>query len=42
MPFAELVELSKHYNEDGKMPGDAPKEGTVFEVQEQMELRHFW
>jgi len=36
MTFAELLELSKHYNEDGKMPEDAPKEVTVFEVQEQI------
>jgi len=36
MTFAELVELSKRYNEDSKMPEDAPKEVTVFDVQEQI------
>jgi hypothetical protein len=36
MTFAELVELSERYNEGGKMPEDAPKEVTVFDVQEQI------
>ena len=36
MTFAELLELSKRYNEDGKMPENAPKEVTVFDVQEQI------
>ena len=36
MTFAEMVDLSKRYNADGKMPKDAPKEITIFDVQEQI------
>src|SRR5579885_2878364 len=36
MTFEELVELSKRYNSDGRMPKDAPKEITIFDVQEQI------
>lgn len=36
MTFTELVELSKHYNSDGKMPKDAPKEITIYDVLDQI------
>lgn len=36
MTFAELVELSKHYNEDEKMPKDAPKEIVIYDVLDQI------
>lgn len=36
MTFSELVELSKHYNEDGKMPKDAPKEIVIYDVLDQI------
>lgn len=36
MTFAEMVDLSKHYNADGRMPKDAPKEIIIFDVQEQI------
>jgi hypothetical protein len=36
MSFAETIELGKHYNADGRMPKDAPKEITIFDVQEQI------
>lgn len=36
MAFSELVELSKHYNEDGKMPKDAPKEIVIYDVLDQI------
>jgi hypothetical protein len=39
MTFAEMVVLTKRYNADGRMPKDAPdapKEITIFDVQEQI------
>jgi hypothetical protein len=36
MTFAEMVDLSKRYNADGQMPKAAPKEITIFDVQEQI------
>lgn len=35
MTFAQLVELSKNWNKEGKLPKTAPKEITIFEVQDQ-------
>ncbi len=35
MTFAQLVELSKKWNKEGKLPKTAPKEITIFEVQDQ-------
>lgn len=36
MTFAELIEASKNYNKDGKMPKDAPKEIIIYDVLEQI------
>lgn len=36
MTFAQMVELSKSYNKDGKMPKDAPKEVIIFDVLDQI------
>ena len=35
MSFAALVEVSKNWNKSGKLPKDAPKEITIFDVQDQ-------
>ena len=35
MSFAELVEVAKTWNKSGKLPKDAPKEITIFDVQDQ-------
>lgn len=35
MTFERLVEVAKNYNKSGKLPKDAPKEITIFEVQDQ-------
>lgn len=35
MTFAQLVDLAKTYNQNGRVPKDAPKEVTVFEVSDQ-------
>ena len=35
MTFERLVEVAKTYNKDGKLRKDAPKEITIFEVQDQ-------
>ena len=35
MTFAELVNLAKTYNKAGRVPKDAPKEVTVFDVLDQ-------
>lgn len=35
MTFERLVEVAKNYNKDGKLRKDAPKEITIFEVQDQ-------
>lgn len=35
MTFERLVEVAKSYNKDGKLSKDAPKEITIFEVQDQ-------
>jgi hypothetical protein len=35
MTFAQLVELAKNYNKNGRVPKDAPKEVVVFEVSDQ-------
>ncbi len=35
MTFAELVNLAKTYNKDGRVPKDAPKEVTVLDVLDQ-------
>src|SRR5262250_3081759 len=35
MTFAGLVEVAKNWNKDGKLPADAPKEITIFDVQDQ-------
>lgn len=35
MTFAQLVELAKNYNKNGRVPKDAPKEVIIFEVSDQ-------
>jgi hypothetical protein len=35
MTFAQLVELAKSYNKNGRVPKDAPKEVVIFEVSDQ-------
>jgi hypothetical protein len=35
MSFAELVEVAKTWNKSGKLSKDAPKEITIFDVQDQ-------
>jgi hypothetical protein len=35
MSFAGLVEVAKTWNKSGKLPKDAPKEITIFDVQDQ-------
>ncbi|MFY9573635.1 MAG: nuclear transport factor 2 family protein [Blastocatellia bacterium] len=35
MSFAELVEVAKTWNKSGKLPKTAPKEITIFDVQDQ-------
>jgi hypothetical protein len=35
MTFAQLVELAKSYNKNGRVPKDAPKEVLIFEVSDQ-------
>lgn len=35
MTFPELVEVAKTWNKAGKLPASAPKEITIFEVQDQ-------
>lgn len=35
MTFAQLVELAKTYNKNGRVPKDAPKEVVIFEVSDQ-------
>jgi len=35
MSYAELIEVSKNWNKSGKLPKDAPKEITIFDVQDQ-------
>lgn len=35
MTFAQLVDLAKNYNKNGRVPKDAPKEVVVFEVSDQ-------
>jgi len=35
MSQAELVEVAKTWNKSGKLPKDAPKEITIFDVQDQ-------
>jgi hypothetical protein len=35
MSFAKLVEVAKNWNKSGKLPKDAPKEITIFDVQDQ-------
>jgi hypothetical protein len=35
MTFSQLVELAKNYNKNGRVPKDAPKEVTIFEVSDQ-------
>lgn len=35
MTFAQLVDLSKSYNKDGRIAQDAPKEAIVFDVADQ-------
>ena len=35
MSFAQLVELAKTYNKNGRVPKDAPKEVLIFEVSDQ-------
>ncbi len=35
MTYTQLVELSKTWNKEGKLPKTAPKEITIFEVQDQ-------
>ena len=36
MTYAQMVELSKNYNKDGRMPQDAPKEVIIFDVLDQI------
>ena len=35
MTFAGLIEVAKTWNKEGKLPKDAPKEITIFDVQDQ-------
>ncbi|MEO6725903.1 MAG: nuclear transport factor 2 family protein [Blastocatellia bacterium] len=35
MTYAKLIEVAKTWNKSGKLPKDAPKEITIFEVQDQ-------
>lgn len=35
MTFAQLVELAKSYNKNGRVPNDAPKEVVIYEVSDQ-------
>jgi len=35
MTYTELVEVAKTWNKSGKLPKDAPKEITIFDVQDQ-------
>ena len=35
MTFAQLVELAKSYNKNGRVPKDAPKEVVIFDVLDQ-------
>jgi len=35
MTFAQLVELSKNYNKNGRIPKDAPKEVIIYDVSDQ-------
>jgi len=35
MTYTQLVELSKTWNKEGKLPKTAPKDITIFEVQDQ-------
>jgi hypothetical protein len=35
MTFQELVDLSKNYNKNGRVPKDAPKEIVIFDVSDQ-------
>ena len=35
MSFSALVEVAKTWNKNGKLPKDAPKEITIFDVQDQ-------
>jgi hypothetical protein len=35
MTFQQLVELTKNYNKNGRVPKDAPKEVIVFDVSDQ-------
>ena len=35
MTFAGLVEVAKNWNKEGKLPADAPKEITIFDIQDQ-------
>lgn len=35
MSFSALVEVAKNWNKNGKLPKDAPKEITIFDVQDQ-------
>src|SRR5262250_2506784 len=35
MTYAELIEVAKTWNKSGKLPKDAPKEITIFDVQDQ-------
>lgn len=35
MTFAQLIELAKSYNRNGRVPKDAPKEVVIFEVSDQ-------
>ncbi len=34
MTFQQLVDLAARYNKDGRVPKDAPKEITIYEVQD--------
>lgn len=35
MTYAQLIELAKNYNKNGRVPKDAPKEVVVYEVLDQ-------
>ena len=35
MTFAQLVELAKNYNKNGRVPANAPKDVVVYEVADQ-------
>ena len=45
MTYAQLVELAKNYNKNGRVPKDAPKEVVIYDISDQTataKLTAFW